>query len=42
MCGFEDVGAYFADMDFFEKEYPEQAERLQEQEFDEFLEDDEV
>lgn len=32
MCGFDDIGAYLADKDFFEKEYPKQAERMADKE----------
>lgn len=37
MCGFDDIGAYYANRDFFEKEHPKQAEQLQEKEFENFL-----
>ena len=29
MCGFDDAGEYYANKDFFEREYPKEAEKEQ-------------
>lgn len=29
MCSFDDAGEYYADLDFYEKEHPEEAEKEQ-------------
>lgn len=39
MNDFDDMGAYLAEKDYYESEYPELAEAEQEAEFDEMFDD---